>query len=93
MNEPMLFNEMTGAANIENVLKIHLNSRMGKTGEQNAKHHNYPKRKPYETSRKGIGGRKRKFEEKPTGSLTYFDKLKLQQPQKSVGQYTYENYL
>ena len=43
---------MTGAENIENVLKNHLNSRMGKTGEQDAKHHNYPKRKPYKTSRK-----------------------------------------
>ena len=62
---------------------------MGKknTDNQIGKSHDYPQnRKPYSTSRAGVGGRPKKMEMKASSSkstpLTYFDKLLKSQNQK-----------
>ena len=45
-------------------------------GKQTGKQHAYPKaRKSYDSSRKGIGGRKPKNQQSSTKQKTYFDKL------------------
>ena len=57
------------------------------TDNQIGKSHDYPQnRKPYSTSRAGVGDRSKKMEMKASGSkstpLTYFDKLLKSQNQK-----------